>query len=71
MRRFAKMFSDFANLQVALAGLTWYHLQCLMDKVPDKSMSLWHADKSLENGWSRNVLFYQIEFISFSMDTKK
>jgi hypothetical protein len=51
MRHFAKTFSDFANMQVALAGLTWYHLQCLMDKVPDKSMYLWHADKSLENGW--------------------
>lgn len=61
MRRFAEIFPDFENLQVPLADLTWYHLQCLMDKVPDKSMFLWYADKTLENGWSRNVLLHQIE----------
>ncbi len=61
MRRFAEIFPDFENLQVPLADLTWYHLQCLMDKVPDKPMFLWYADKTLENGWSRNVLLHQIE----------
>lgn len=61
MRRFAEIFPDFTNLQVPLADLTWYHLQCLMDKVPDKSTFLWYADKTLENGWSRNVLLNQIE----------
>jgi len=61
MRRFAEIFPDFANLQVALADLTWYHLQCLMDKVPDKIKFLWYGNKTLENGWSRNVLLHQIE----------
>ncbi len=37
MRKFAGMFEDIENLQVALADLTWYHLQTLMDKVSDKS----------------------------------
>lgn len=36
MRRFFEIFPDFENLQVALADLMCYHLQCLMDKVPDK-----------------------------------
>ena len=65
MRRFAEMLPDFNNLQVALADLTWYHLQCLMDKVPDKSKFIWYAEKTLENGWSRNVLLHQIEFKLF------
>lgn len=61
MRKFAEMFDDIENLQVALADLTWYHLQTLMDKVSDQSAYLWYASKALENGWSRNILLHQIE----------
>ena len=61
MRKFAEMFDDIENLQVPLADLTWYHLQTLMNKVSDKTAYLWYADKTLENGWSRNVLAHQIE----------
>jgi len=61
MRKFAESFDDVENLQVPLADLTWYHLQTLMDKVPDESACLWYASKTLENGWSRNVLLHQIE----------
>ena len=61
MRKFAEMFDDIENLQVALADLTWYHLQTLMDKVSDRSAYLWYANKALENGWSRNILLHQIE----------
>jgi len=60
MRKFAVMFPDIEIVQAALAQLTWYHLQLLMDKVSDKAMYLWYADKALENGWSRNVLMHQI-----------
>jgi len=61
MRKFADIFNDFENLQVSLADLTWYHNQALMDKVNDKQKYLWYADKTLENGWSRDVLVHQIE----------
>jgi len=61
MRRFAEMFNDISNLQGALADLTWYHLQTLMDKISDKNIYLWYANKVLENGWSRNILLHQIE----------
>ena len=60
MRKFAEMFPEFEIVQVALAQLTWYHLQLLMDKVSDKEAYLWYADKSIENGWSRNFLMHQI-----------
>jgi len=62
MRKFAELFDDITNLQVALADLTWYHLQALMDKVSDPKMYLWYAGKTLENGWSRNTLAHQIEY---------
>jgi predicted nuclease of restriction endonuclease-like (RecB) superfamily len=61
MKRFAEMFDDISNLQVPLADLTWYHLQTLMDKTSDTSAFLWYASKTLENGWSRNILVHQIE----------
>lgn len=61
MQKFAELFDDAGNLQEALADLTWYHLQTLMDKVSDKEACLWYARKALENGWSRNVLLHQIE----------
>jgi len=61
MKKFAVMFSDGEIVQAALAQLTWYHLQALMDKISDNGMYLWYADKCIENGWSRDVLVHQIE----------
>jgi predicted nuclease of restriction endonuclease-like (RecB) superfamily len=65
MRKFAEMFDEIGNLQAPLADLTWYHNQTLMDKVSDKSAYLWYADKTLENGWSSNILLHQIEMKLF------
>jgi len=61
MRKFAAMFPDDEIVQAALAQLTWYHLQALMDKVSDSGRYLWYADKCIENGWSRDILVHQIE----------
>lgn len=33
----------------------------MLDKVPDDSIRRWYTEKTLENGWSRNVLTHQIE----------
>jgi predicted nuclease of restriction endonuclease-like (RecB) superfamily len=65
MRKFAEMFDEIAILQAPLAELTWYHNQTLMDRVSDKSAYLWYAAKTLENGWSRNILLHQIEMKLF------
>jgi predicted nuclease of restriction endonuclease-like (RecB) superfamily len=62
IRRFAELFNDIENLQAALADLTWYPHQALMDKTSDTAHYLWYAAKTLENGWSRNVLVHQIEY---------
>ena len=55
------MFTENEFVQAPLAQLTWYHLQTLMDKIPNKDAYLWYAGKTLENGWSRNILVHQIE----------
>jgi len=61
MAKFAALFSDFEFVQVALAQITWYHHIALMDKVKDKQPYLWYVEKTVENGWTRNVLVHQIE----------
>ena len=61
MAKFAAKFSDIEIVQAVLAQLTWYHNIALMDKVADHDAYIWYAQKSIENGWSRNVLVHQIE----------
>lgn len=61
MKKFASTFTEDEIVQAALAQLTWYHIQTLMDKVSDKLAFLWYAEKTLENGWSRDVLAIQIK----------
>lgn len=61
MAKFADLFSADEIVQAALAQITWYHHITLMDKVKDRDMYLWYAEKASENGWSRNVLVHQIE----------
>jgi predicted nuclease of restriction endonuclease-like (RecB) superfamily len=61
MKKFASDFTEDEIVQAALAQLTWYHLQALMDKVSDKNAYLWYAQKTFENGWSRDILVMQIK----------
>lgn len=61
MAKFAKMFPDTEIVQAVLAQITWYHNITLMDKVKNPDILLWYAEQTAKNGWSRNVLVYQIE----------
>jgi predicted nuclease of restriction endonuclease-like (RecB) superfamily len=62
MAKFAKLFPDFEIVQAALAQITWYHNMALMDKVKDTESYLWYVAKTVENGWSRDILVHQIEY---------
>jgi predicted nuclease of restriction endonuclease-like (RecB) superfamily len=61
MAKFARLFPDFEFVQAALAQITWYHHISLIDKVKDLQIYLWYAEKTIENGWTRNVLVHQIQ----------
>jgi predicted nuclease of restriction endonuclease-like (RecB) superfamily len=52
---------DITIVQGGLAQLSWYSHQALLDKVKTKEERLFYASKSIENGWSRNILVLQIE----------
>ena len=60
MQKFAKEYNKDEFLQEVLAKLSWNHNQILLDKIKDKNIRIWYANKSLENGWSTTVLNHQI-----------
>jgi len=61
MRKFAESWSDRIIVQEVLAQITWYHNLALLEKCKDIEVRLWYAHKTIENGWSRNILAIQIE----------
>ena len=61
MRRFAEVWTDREIVQAVLAQLTWYHNIALLEKLPDTDQRLWYARQTLQHGWSRNILAFQIE----------
>lgn len=61
MRAFAEHYPNEEFVQAALAQITWYHNITLLDKVKDVKEREFYIRKTIENGWSRNVLVVQIE----------
>lgn len=61
MRAFAAAYPDEAIVQEALGQITWYHNITLVEKVKDREERLWYVQKTIEHGWSRNVLVHHIE----------
>ncbi|WGS45781.1 PDDEXK nuclease domain-containing protein [Burkholderia sp. JSH-S8] len=61
MRALAQAFPRPEFVQQPVAQLPWSHVVTLLDKLDDTPQRLWYAEKSLEHGWSRNVLTMQIE----------
>lgn len=62
MRKFAEIYGDDEIVPTLLAQLTWSHHRLLMDKVKDKAAMIWYADKTVENGWSKNALWDQVDY---------
>ncbi|KVS40752.1 PDDEXK nuclease domain-containing protein [Burkholderia ubonensis] len=61
MRALAQAWPAPEFVQQPAAQLPWFHLCILLDKVKDPADRDWYAGKSLEHGWSRNVLAMQID----------
>ena len=61
MRAFAEAYPNEPIVQEVLAQITWYHNIALIEKLKSPEERLWYAQKTVENGWSRNVLVHQIE----------
>jgi predicted nuclease of restriction endonuclease-like (RecB) superfamily len=70
MRQFAQTYPDFEFVQQVVAQIPWGHNCLLMNKLEDKMARTWYAKKTIENGWSRNILAHQIELQLFERQGK-
>lgn len=61
MAKFAATYEDEKFVQQAVAQIPWGHTIILLDKISDSTIRNWYVEKTIENGWSRNVLVHQIE----------
>lgn len=61
MRKFAESWKDRQLVQRTVAQIPWRSNLTLLDKLKDSKQRLWYAQKTLENGWSRDILSLQIE----------
>ena len=61
MSKFAATYPDTEFVQQSVAQIPWGHVVVQLDKVPDDLTRNWYVAKTIENGWSRNVLIHQIE----------
>ena len=61
MRAFAAAWPDRSVVQAALAQVTWYHNLTLLEKLSTSEDRLWYAARTVEHGWSRNILSLRIE----------
>ena len=61
MRTFAKNYPGSQFVQEALAQITWYHNIAIFEKVKESVEREWYISKTVEHGWSRNILVHQID----------
>ncbi len=61
MRKFAKAWQDRSFVQRTVAQIPWRTNLALLDKLQDKESRLWYARKTIEMGWSKDILDLQIE----------
>ncbi len=61
MVHFAKEYPDFAIGQQVVAQIPWGHNILLLQKLETVQDRLWYAHKTIEQGWSRNVLLHWLD----------
>ncbi|WP_246163052.1 DUF1016 N-terminal domain-containing protein [Brasilonema sennae] len=62
MRAFAEAYPDQQIVQQVVGQIPWGHNVRILDAVKDSSAKLWYVQKTIENGWSRNILMHQTSF---------
>lgn len=61
MKLFYVEYKNEENWQQLVAKLPWGHNLLLMEKIKDREIRKLYANATIQNGWSRNVLAFQIE----------
>jgi predicted nuclease of restriction endonuclease-like (RecB) superfamily len=60
----------YADYTKFILEIPWGHNREILDKVDNLEQSLWYAEQTIENGWSRNVLTHQIKSDLYSRQAK-
>lgn len=61
MAKFARAYPDLEFVQMVSAQIPWSHNIAILEKVKEPKQRAWYIQKTIENGWSHNVLIHQIE----------
>lgn len=61
MRQFAGEYSKNEFLQQPIGEIPWGHNIDIFTKLKDHETRIWYIQKTIENGWSRNVLVMHLE----------
>jgi len=61
MRAFAREYKNVSDLRQLVAEIPWGHNITIMQKVKSVNEREFYIKKTIENGWSRNILIHQIE----------
>jgi len=61
MRQLAESWPDESIVPQLVAQIPWGHNRLLLDRVKDPTERAWYALATIEHGWSRAILDYQID----------
>jgi len=61
MRKFAEVWTEKEIVQRTVALIPWRSNLTLLEKINEPELRLWYARQTLENGWSKSVLEFQID----------
>lgn len=70
MKSFYDEYKDDEEFVQLVAQLPWKHNITLIQKVKDKEIRKWYMGKCLEEGWSDNILVYQIDTNLYNRQVK-
>jgi predicted nuclease of restriction endonuclease-like (RecB) superfamily len=61
MKAFAEAYPDESIVQQVVAQIPWGHNLRILEAIKDQNQRLWYAQKTIEYGWSRNILVHHLE----------
>lgn len=73
--RMTRFYAFYANQEEfvaqAVRQIPWGHNILIFQQIKDHSKALWYVRKTVENGWSRNVLAHQIDSRLYERQAEK
>ena len=70
MRQFASEYEDTQIIQQLVGEIPWGHNILIFSRIKNYDQRIWYIYKTIENGWSRNVLALQIDTNLYERDGK-